>query len=382
LIVELEVLSYAAGGNCVAKYDGRVIFIRGVIPGERVRVSISESAKPKRFAIGELVEVLTPAPKRVEPACKHYGECGGCDWQHIDLAEQKEMQFKVISDQLSRIGKFDDLQILPVISVDGDTGLGYRTRARFATTAAGALAMRKSKSHELVEISDCLIVDPDINNVTKSDWPANSEVTIVKGAEELIVLTDLEVVPNITYRNSHGSWQVPAGDFWQVHKGAPKLLIDQVLAQLNLQPGDRVADLYSGVGLFALPIARQVGSTGSVVSVENDLRANQVAQFNLADFEWVEIVQSDVAKYLKRATGFTKAVVDPPRSGLNESVIESLSKMTELNQVCYVSCDPGTLARDLRSFADRGWKVGSVQPMLLFPMTAHLETIVSVSKLS
>jgi len=382
LIIELEVLSYAAGGNCVARHDGRVIFIRGVVPGEKVRVKILEDAKPKRFAIGELIEVINPAPQRIEPACKHYGECGGCDWQHINLTEQKEMQLKVISDQLNRIGKFSDLEILPVVLVGGDTGFGYRTRARFATTATGTLAMRKSKSHELVEITDCLIVDPEINKITKSDWPVNAEVTIVKGADELIVLTDREVVPNITYRNVHGSWQVPAGDFWQVHKGAPELLIDQVLNQLDVQTGDQIADLYSGVGLFAQPIARLVGPSGSVVSVENDERAHLAAQQNLAEFDWVEIVQSDVAKFLKRAAGFNKAVVDPPRSGLNESVINSLTKIPDLNQVCYVSCDPGTLARDLRSFADRGWTVGSVQPMLLFPMTAHLETIVSVSKLS
>lgn len=382
MILELEVLGYAAGGNCVARHEGKVIFIRGVIPGETVKVKLNDDEKSKRFTTATLVEVITPAAKRVTPPCQHFGECGGCDWQHISIDEQMHMHHNVISDQLKRIGKFDNLTVLPTLSVRGETGLGYRNKMRFATSDAGNFAMRKNKSHNLVEIDSCLIADAQIDAVTKSNWPPAAEVTVVKGSDEVLVLANREIVPEITYRNDFGSWQVPAGDFWQVHQQAPAMLIERVLHQLEISPGDRVADLYSGVGLFAQPIAKLVGSSGAVFSVENDLRAHRCALANLHSFDWAEVIQSDVAKYLRKATGFNKAIVDPPRSGLNQSVINSLNQVKGLTKICYVSCDVGTLARDLRSFADTGWQIGEIQPLLLFPMTAHIETIVSVTKLS
>lgn len=382
MILELEVLGYAAGGNCVARHEGKVIFIRGVIPGETVRVKLNDDEKSKRFTTATLVEVITPAVKRVTPPCQHFGECGGCDWQHISIDEQMNMHHIVISDQLKRIGKFGNLTVLPTLSVEGETGLGYRNKMRFATSDAGNFAMRKNKSHNLVEIDSCLIADAQIDAVTKSNWPPAAEVTVVKGSDEVLVLANREIVPEITYRNDFGSWQVPAGDFWQVHQQAPVMLIERVLHQLEISQGDRVADLYAGVGLFAQPIAKLVGSSGAVFSVENDLRAHRCALANLHSFDWAEVIQSDVAKYLRKATGFNKAIVDPPRSGLNQSVINSLNQVKGLTKICYVSCDAGTLARDLRSFADTGWQIGEIQPLLLFPMTAHIETIVSVTKLS
>ena len=221
-----------------------------------------------------------------------------------------------------------------------------------------------------------------MNAVTKSGWEPGHDVTIVQGSDEVLVITDRKYVPEIVYQNQYGSWRAPAGDFWQVHRSAPVILLEEVLTRLNLDKGDRVVDLYAGVGLFAQPIANRVGSSGKVVAVEFDNRAHQSARKNLAEFGWAQAVNSDVAKYLKTAAGFDKAVVDPPRSGLNSSVIRSLTNLPDLTQVCYVSCDPGTLARDLREFADLGWQIGEIQPMLLFPMTAHLEAVVSVSKLS
>jgi tRNA/tmRNA/rRNA uracil-C5-methylase (TrmA/RlmC/RlmD family) len=292
------------------------------------------------------------------------------------------MHFEVMHDQLFRIGKFDNLTVLPIRLAEHETGVGYRTRSRFAVNDAGNLAMRKFHSNELIEIENCLIASSELNAVTKSGWAPGHDVTIVQGSDEVLVITDRKYVPEIVYQNQYGSWRVPAGDFWQVHRSAPAILIEEVLTRLNLDKGDRVADLYAGVGLFAQPIANRVGSSGKVVAVEFDNRAHQCASKNLAEFGWAQAVNSDVAKYLKTAAGFDKAVVDPPRSGLNSSVIKSLTNLPDLTQVCYVSCDPGTLARDLREFADFGWQIGEIQPMLLFPMTAHLEAVVSVSKLS
>lgn len=382
MIATVEVLRYAAGGNCVAKHDGRVLFLRGVIPGEVVTVEIPDQPSSKRYALANVLKIDKPAANRVAPPCQYFGSCGGCDWQHLSIADQAKMHFEVMHDQLFRIGKFDNLTVLPIRLAEHETGVGYRTRSRFAVNDAGNLAMRKFHSNELIEIENCLIASSELNAVTKSGWEPGHDVTIVQGSDEVLVITDRKYVPEILYQNQYGSWRAPAGDFWQVHRSAPAILIEEVLTRLNLDKGDRVADLYSGVGLFAQPIANRVGSSGKVVAVEFDNRAHQSASKNLAEFGWAQAVNSDVAKYLKTAAGFDKAVVDPPRSGLNSSVIRSLTNLPDLTQVCYVSCDPGTLARDLREFADLGWQIGEIQPMLLFPMTAHLEAVVSVSKLS
>lgn len=382
MIATVEVLRYAAGGNCVARHDGRVIFIRGVIPGETVRVNISENAPSKRYAMADLIEVISPSPLRVVPACQYFGQCGGCDWQHLSIESQLQLQVEVLTDQLIRIGKLENLTILPIVTAANETGLRYRSRSRFAISDQGNFAMRKNRSNELIEINTCLIVSETIDTVDKSGWEPGTEVTVVEGSDETLILTDLTNTPEISYRNKFGSWLVPAGEFWQVHQAAPEILISQVLKVLSPKNGDRIADLYSGVGLFALPLAKEVGKSGEVVAVEFDQRAHQSAVKNLSSVQWATAINSDVAKYLKSAAGFSKAVVDPPRSGLNRSVINSLNQMVSLSQICYVSCDAGTLARDLRDFVDLGWNIESIQPMFLFPMTSHLETVVSLSKLS
>ncbi|MFZ9840102.1 MAG: class I SAM-dependent RNA methyltransferase [Candidatus Nanopelagicales bacterium] len=381
MIATVEVLRYAAGGNCVARHDGRVLFIRGVIPGEKVEVEIEDFNSSKRYSMAKLLNIIEPSPLRIEPACKYYGICGGCDWQHIDLAEQKRMHWFVLSDQLSRIGKLQ-VEPKPVLTVADESGFGYRTRMRFAVSDSGKLAMRQIRSNDLVEIDSCLIASEKIDEVTKLNWPPSTEVIITQGADEVLVLTERIGAPEITYRNKFGEWRAPAGEFWQVHQMAPETLISQVLNVLQPSPGDVIADLYSGVGLFAQPIAKKVTDAGSVVAVEFDQPAHLSAIKNLSLFPWATAINSDVAQYLKSASGFNKAVVDPPRAGLNKSVITSLSNMVSLQKLCYVSCDAGTLARDLRDFVDLGWQIESVQPLLLFPMTSHLETVVSLSKLS
>ncbi|MFZ9750897.1 MAG: TRAM domain-containing protein, partial [Candidatus Nanopelagicales bacterium] len=121
MIATVEVLRYAAGGNCVARHDGRVLFIRGVIPGEKVEVEIEDFNSSKRYSMAKLLNIIEPSPLRIEPACKYYGICGGCDWQHIDLAEQKRMHWFVLSDQLSRIGKLQ-VEPKPVLTVVDESG--------------------------------------------------------------------------------------------------------------------------------------------------------------------------------------------------------------------------------------------------------------------
>jgi tRNA/tmRNA/rRNA uracil-C5-methylase (TrmA/RlmC/RlmD family) len=383
LIATVEILGFASGGKCVARVEGRVIFVRGVLPGEVVKVEIPDDLLNRRYADANLLEIIAPSVDRINPPCKYFGSCGGCDWQHLSIDKQKEMQMIVLSDQLSRIGKFSNLKILPIISAPNETGLGYRTKIRFAISSNGNVAMHKVRSNELIEIQSCLIADSRLDDISKSNWEPNCEIILVAGSEETLVLTDKQLsAPTITHSNQYGTWQAPAGNFWQVHKLAPKLLIEQVLRFLNPQPGDLIADLYSGVGLFALPLAERVESSGQVVSVEFDLQAHKHAVRNLAHLPWAKIVHSDVAKYLSRPDIFSKAVVDPPRSGLNSSVIERLNSIKELTSICYVSCDGGTLARDLREFVDLGWQIDEIQPLFLFPMTAHLETVVSLTKLS
>lgn len=377
----VEVLGFAAGGHCVARHEGKAIFIRGVLPGEIIEVDIPDRFENSRYAHAELISIISRSADRKEPPCKYFGACGGCDWQHLDVAGQIDMHHKVIHDQMRRIGKLTNLEILPIRSVDSESGWHYRTQMRFAVSAAGKVALRKHSSNDLIEIDKCLIATEAINSKINQKWPANVELNIADNGQQVVAVTNSASGEFISYQNQFGSWRAPLNGFWQSHRAAPELLITEVLANLNVVSGDKILDLYAGVGLFSIPLAQRVGEIGEVISVESDEDASRCAAENLITYGWAKSVRSDVAEFLKRDLSSNKAVVDPPRSGLNKTVIDRLNAMASLQTICYISCDAGSLARDLAEFDRLGWHIGALQPLLLFPMTSHIETVVTLTKL-
>jgi tRNA/tmRNA/rRNA uracil-C5-methylase (TrmA/RlmC/RlmD family) len=409
-VLDLTVTGVAHGGWCVARdAGGRVVFVRHALPGEQVRARVTDATAS--FARAEAIEVLRASPDRVPPRCPHArpGGCGGCDWQHADLAAQRRLKAEVVRDQLRRIAGLD--RAVTVEPVAGDSGgLGWRTRVRFSVSPGGTAGLLAHRSHDVVEVGDCPIAHPLVRaaEVTAQDWaPARSvEVAVspASGERAMIVTTPQSVAGaqiaadadtvlragrggrlttlagrgSLRHRAAGRSWRVSAGSFWQVHPGAADALSAAVLDVLRPRPGEVALDLFCGAGLFAGALAAAVGPDGTVIAVDADRSAVRDARHNLRGTPWARVHAADAAAALAR-DGWPPpalAVLDPPRTGVPRQVIDRLlASGTALRAVAYVSCDPATLARDIAVFAGHGWRLDGLRAFDIFPMTHHVECV-------
>lgn len=381
----VDVGPVAHGGHCVARHDGVVVFVRHTLPGERIVVEVTEGDDRSRFLRGDAVEVLTPSPDRVEPPCPWSGpdRCGGCDFQHVSLAAQRELKAFVVREQLRRLARLEvEVAVEPV---PGDReGLEWRTRVQYAVDAGGRAGLRKHRSHEIVPIDFCRIADPRLPPVTAGHWPGEETVEAIVSdtGERLRVLTGPAGAtldgPAVLHERAAGrDWQVSGSGFWQVHPGAADVLVAAVLAALEPRPGDVAADLYAGVGLFSAPLADAVGVTGRVVAVEADRRAVEDAAANLVDLPQVQPVVDRVDRALARGMVGERVdvvVLDPPRTGARREVVEAVAALSP-RTVAYVACDPAALARDVSFFAEQGYSLERLRAFDLFPMTHHVECV-------
>ena len=343
----------AHGGHWVARTDeGQVVFVRHTLSGERVRAVVTEDSG--RFLRADAVEVLEASPMRVEAPCAlaHAGGCGGCDFQHVRPAEQRSLKAGIVAEQLRRLAGIEwpvECEAVPDDAAsDLGQGLRWRTRMQYVDLGSGRRGLRKHRSHETVEVDDCLIARRDAREPTPGDV--------------------VEVV-------RHRSYRVAGDGFWQVHPGAPEALVAAVLAQVDAGAGESVLDLYSGVGLFTAFLAEAVGESGRVIGVEGDRRATSYARENLADLPQASAVGDRVDRWLRRNPGRSDVVVlDPPRAGARRAVVEAVIAR-EPRAISYVACDPAALARDLGYFADSGYQLTELRCLDLFPMTSHVEVV-------
>ena len=376
MIVDVERVAH--GGSCVGHTpDGRVVFVRHTLPGEQVRVVVTD--EHASFLRADAVEVLRASPARVARPCPWAGpgRCGGCDWQHVDLGEQRRLKANVVAEQLHRLAGIDrDVVVEPVPG--DDSGLGWRTRMRLAVDARGRAGLRRHRSHELEPIGDCLIADDraDVPGLVARHWPPDVEVTVdvtSTGDRAVAVGTHRDT---ITEQAAGRRWEVPVGGFWQVHVGAAELLARTVVSMAKVQPEDECLDLYAGVGLFAgalAPFARRV------TAVESEPRAVAAARRNVADLGNVAVVRGRVDSWLQRRDVRADVVVlDPPRRGAGRAVATRLVELAP-RRIVYVACDPAALARDLATFADGGYALEDLRAFDLFPMTAHVECVAALT---
>jgi tRNA/tmRNA/rRNA uracil-C5-methylase (TrmA/RlmC/RlmD family) len=427
--IEVEVGDVAQGGWCVARPAGLpVVFVRHALPGERVVAQVTDVTS--RFARADAVRILAASPDRVTPPCPwaRPGGCGGCDWQHAALPAQRALKAAVIGQHLRRLAGIDrEVTVEPLPGDEtaaGGThgtggGLGWRTRVQFAVRQDGVAGLRAHRSHEVVDVGDCLIAHPGIRDleIPRRDWPGTDSVEAVVGSagERAVIITPdrpgyraesvaatvpadavlsrtggrsrpgIAPIRGRTYLHQQAAgreWRVSAGGFWQVHPAAADVLTAAVLAALQPKPGDSVLDLYCGAGLFAGAIAVVVGADGTVVGVESDPGAVRDARHNLRDVPWARVHRGDVAQVLRRG-GFPAArlvVADPPRAGLAREVIDYLSGPARADRFCYVSCDPATLARDLGLLLSRGWTLEGLRAFDAFPMTHHVECVATLTR--
>ena len=351
----VEVGPLAHGGHCVARLpEGRVVFVRHALPRERVEVEVTEGTDGDTFWRADAVAVLSASPDRVEAPCPVAGPglCGGCDFQHVALPRQRALKAAVVAEQLRRLaGLTVDVA---VEAVPGDEhGLRWRTRTRFAHLPDGRTAMRKHRSHDLVPVDDCLIALP-----SSSSRSSPSESVSAAG-------------------RSH-TFHVAADGFWQVHPGAPRVLVETVLAMLRPEPGERGLDLSAGVGLFTAFRADVVGAD-RVAAVEGHPGAARDAAANVP--RGVRVFQGDVGRVLASTLDepFDLVVLDPPREGARRAVVGQVVDRSP-RAVAYVACDPAALARDVATFASHGYRLGELRAFDLFPMTHHVECVVLLTR--
>ena len=400
----MQIGPVAHGGSCVARHEGRAVFVRHALPGETVRVRVTEGGEDDRFWRADAVEVIHASPDRVVAPCPYAapGGCGGCDWQHAAPEAQRRLKAAVVAEQLSRLAGLD--REIVVEAVPGDAGgLDWRTRVAYAVDAEGRAGLRRHRSHDVVAIEQCLIAHPEVRGigVEHQAWPGAGPVeAIASGSGERVVVvsgrehgpapdvTQLPVLPADVVVAGSGSswhtetaagraWQVTGTGFWQIHPGAADTLVATVLDGLRPQPGEHALDLYCGVGLFAGVLADHVGPEGSVVGVESARQAVADAQWNLRGRDGVRVVEGRVDRVLQRrelSAAVDIVVLDPPRTGAKAPVVRAIAERAP-RAVAYVACDPAALARDIATFRELGYDLDTVRAFDLFPMTHHVECV-------
>ena len=324
----------------------RVVFVRHALPGERVVVAITEGSDGDRFWRGDAVKVLEAAPDRVEAPCPYAGpgRCGGCDWQHVDLAAQRRLKATVVREQLHRLAGLELDVVVEAVPGDED-GLRWRTRQRYVDLPGERRGMRRHRSHDVIEVDDCLL---------DAHRPASHEV---RGR----------------------SFAVADDGFWQVHPGAPEALVAAVLDALSTQRGERALDLYAGVGLFGAFLADATGDPAGVTLVEADPAACAHAAANVPG---ATVVRGGVEQALadpEVAATVDLVVLDPPRTGAKRAVVAQIAARGP-RAVAYVACDPAALARDVAYFAEHGYTLTALRAFDLFPMTHHVECVALLEK--
>lgn len=413
------------GGASLARHEGKAIFVPFTLPGEVVEAEVIEDHGS--YANAELVSLLEPSFTRTAPACPHFGDCGGCHYQHTAYEHQVEMKSQILRESLerARIGE------VPPISTIASEPAGYRNRIRLhVDRATSQLGYKRRASNQNLIVRECPIAAPVLEDAlirlqaAASGWNLArhfTEIELFTNAAQDSILISLftsgarkpaveafewlwprmqESIPRaagaslfsveklrqpgmllaqrgqalLVYSAAGRDYRVSAGSFFQVNRFLVGALVDQVAEAAN---GSLAWDLYAGVGLFSAALAshfEQVVAVESAPSSVRDLRHNLRGASS-------RVVASTTLDFLRRATHAMEpdlVVVDPPRSGLGKQVAALLADLRP-RHITYVSCDPATLSRDLKSLLDSGYHLGSLHMVDLFPQTFHLESVAKLS---
>ena len=380
--ITIRIDKVANGGFCVGRHNGQAVFVRNSLPGELVTAEVTEINK--RYLRAVATEVIEPNSNRITPPCSYANVCGGCDWQHADLNFQRELKSAVVIEQLMHLGDvqtangklISEFKVSP-LSVN-ESGLRWRTRNRYANIANYSIGMRLPRSHSVIEIDDCLIAAEGSVELAQSALHlGSSEIATAQSSTGQLVLVDQNGGPWLDEVVEDRSWRIHAGSFWQVHKDAPTAFVSTVRKLADLKIGDRLLDLYSGAGLFAACLSKDVGDDGVVVAVESSIDSVRDARRSCSDLSNLDLITSDVTKWLSvNEEDFDVVILDPPRTGAGAVVIEKISKIAK-RKIVYVACDPAALGRDTGYLASQGWELFELVGYDAFPQTSHVECIAS-----
>ncbi|PLX82155.1 MAG: 23S rRNA (uracil(1939)-C(5))-methyltransferase RlmD [Desulfuromonas sp.] len=420
---ELTVESLATGGEGVGRFNGKTVFVPLTAPGDRVRFEVVQ--EKKRYLRGRMTERLDDGSGRRRPPCPVFGECGGCDWQHLAYTEQAEWKQRLVQDVLHRIGGVQAASELPILPAVSEWG--YRSRVQFkchATSEGMAIGFFRRGSHFVIDIVSCPIADERINHLLVwlrpilerfpvpetipqvdvelgadgqarmvvhqlADAQTEAAEYLARYAAENDVALFMQTGRKSTLQHLCGPVGLgievddpplrllyDAGGFAQVNAGQNRLLVDEVVRLAALVGTERVIDLYCGMGNLSLPLARRSASLvgieayqPAIVAAEQNAKTNRVenCRFLVGD------AMSALPRLLDQPCDLL--VLDPPRQGAKE-LNQALAGGAHLpTRLLYVSCDPATLARDVKGLTSTGYHLSALRPIDMFPQTHHVETI-------
>ena len=399
----LRIDGFAHGGRGVARLDGKAVFVAGALPGELVEATITQDRR--RFAEAEVLRVLEPAGGRVEPPCPYVPDCGGCDLQHATPGLQRDLKRRVVTEQLERLGGQVDPPVAACLPVGPD--LGYRANVQLHPDRDGRLGFHRARSHDVVPIERCLVAADAVNDVLAAlPGAGGAEGLAIRAARDGVALVilpgpgSLEVpdVPaavhlsqpdgstvalrgaDVVHETIRGvDYAFGAGDFFQVNPSGATAIVRTVMEAVGDVAGQLAWDLYAGVGLLSIPLAK---AGAEVVAVEASRSAARHAAANGRDAEIDLVVEATpVLEYVRREAHTADppdlVVLDPPRDGAGSEVCRALVDLG-VPLVVYVACDPANLARDVRTLSTGGYRLAGAQPLDLFPMTHHVEVVATL----
>jgi tRNA/tmRNA/rRNA uracil-C5-methylase (TrmA/RlmC/RlmD family) len=387
----LAVGAPANGGSCVARHDGRVVFVRYALPGETVRVRVT--AERGSYWHAEAVEVIEPSNDRRASLCPIAGVDGAgcCDLAFVEPEAARALKAEVVSNQLARLGDYQWHGIVEPLTPVGPTG--WRTRVRLDIGADGRAGFHRYHSDELVTDLNCGQLPAGMTDGLDSmEWPAGAHLHVViddDGQRHVVRTmrqgrrTSAEVVEG----NFHGvqragrhSWQVPVTAFWQAHCDAARTYSELVSDWAQPGPGMVAWDLYGGVGVFAAVLGEAVGESGEVMSVDSSRAASRAARATLAELAQVSVITDSVRRALtaqrRRAD---VAVLDPPRTGAGREVIDLLAA-AGVPRVVHIGCEAASFARDIGLYQQHGYAVDKIAVFDSFPLTHHIESIALLTR--
>lgn len=397
---DLTLTTLTYGGDAMGRLpDSRAIFVPFGLPDERVHVRLTE--EKRGFARGEIVEILQSAPERISPRCKHFGQCGGCHYQHLPYEKQLEAKAAILRDQLTRIGKIQNPPVKPTLA--SPDAWNYRNYVQFHLDAQGKLGFQAPNSNRVIPISECHLPESSINAlwpqlefesetgiervslrsgvdenlmlVLESDSPDAPEFEIEAGISVVHIFDEHAVViageDHITMKVLGREFFVSAPSFFQVNTAIAEKMVQHLLDRLPTSQSV-LLDVYCGVGLFSAFLAPKCKQ---LIGIEASESACENFVINLNEFDNVELYE-DFAEDVLPALDVQPDIilVDPPRAGVEKEALDAIGKMNP-KVIAYVSCDPSTLARDAARLMNDGYKLLDVTPFDLFPQTYHIESI-------
>ena len=365
---QVEIIDFDHLGRGLAKLDGKVIFIPNTIPGEIVSFTIVQERK--KFLVGEVSAFIKKSPKRIENICQYYPTCGGCQLLHLSYTEQLKYKEGKVENIFKKHG-FRDVNIAPIVS--SEQQFAYRNKATFHVQNE-QIGFFQEKTNSIIPIEKCLLLDNKINDAIKN-IPLNKQEISIRSNGASVVYDKKE---ELLYPIGQFNFSVSLDSFFQVNNTVTPLLYEKVLDYLNPNITDTIMDLYCGtgtIGIFVSPYVKK--AIGIEINRQAIFNANK--NKNINDITNIEFICGDAATIAKELNLFPDAIiVDPPRGGLEKRTVNILKKLSP-NRIIYISCDPMTLARDLKLLAEK-YDIDGITPFDMFPNTYHVECVAKLNR--